>query len=1208
MIFYISSRCRGHSPWFLGWDIIFNKMHMRTGYRLLLFWVSIILQFSSVAQEATVPSSQLQSVVPASPNAAALGKYGELPVSAYTGVPDISIPLYDINTGKLRQPVSLSYHAGGIRVEEFASSVGLGWSVNVPGTIVRQTRGLPDDHPWGYQSAHTEVYQFINNQLSAAQRKDFLERAADGLVDTEPDLFTFNMNGITGSFYFDLNGDIVTIPKTTLKIEPILNGWSVTDNNGIQYLLQQSEITTAVPATGSLGSPGSVSTITSTTSWYVTKIKSLSSNDEINFEYEDFVHEFYTIGSQTKYVLNQPNSACAGKEPSTSYSYNTIQSKWLKKITFEGGSVIFNKSTNTRLDIPASYAVASIDVVNSSGNLFKRYKFDYNYMTSPGAPFTYDPLKNEYYRLILEAVHVEDGGGNDIGGKYTFEYNTIVLPNRLSYDQDFWGYANNAGNNLKFVPTTTLQTANGGSPVVVAGADRLISPLNAQAGMIIKINYPTGGSTVFNFESNSILTTENQQTVRYGGYASAGTHINDGIGVYYSPYFTIEDCTPGSFTIYHAQCELTVNNNNCGNGAANLQCPQISIEGVTARNQTYSAPANASGLISVPAGEYRLKIDVSFIDPELAAIAYAEIYFPFCAPRVQDNITYYNVHVGGQRIKSIVNFTETGKVSGTKVYDYTDKVTGNSTGRAISLPKYISELEEIRRQLWSDESTTFYNCKFLSISSGSNYPLASTKGSATGYGYVREFTGANGELGMTEFFYTTPETNPDIVTANFPYAPYTSHDWQRGQLLKQIKSKRLNGASTPAEFRKIEEQVTEYEEKSLTGLKGIKTGQRYFPSATNGTNPPRPIEYVTYEVHTGWFVPTTQTTITYDENDETKKLSSATSIIYNTSNLQQQQSSSTINNNRQLVKKTRYPVDYSVVPNAQHSENLGLKTLLQNNMLTVPVEQYTIRKDANGDEFVVGGTITTFKPDRPLPYQVYGLELTAPVPVSSFTPSYLDAAGQFVKDSRYKQQVDFTTYDASGNILQQKKVRDLPLSYVWGYNNTYPIAEIKNAIASQVFYTSFEGGSAGNWSLNGTVLTAGGITGKNSFNGTLTATIPVETDFILTAWTKTNANISVSGSGSGTVLATRGQWKLMQWVLNNNGNVQITGDNLDEVRLYPKEALMTTYTYDPVIGVTGQCDASSKISYYEYDSFGRLKLIRDQDGYVLKSFDYKYQQ
>ena len=53
---------------------------------------------------------------------------------------------------------------------------------------------------------------------------------------------------------------------------------------------------------------------------------------------------------------------------------------------------------------------------------------------------------------------------------------------------------------------------------------------------------------------------------------------------------------------------------------------------------------------------------------------------------------------------------------------------------------------------------------------------------------------------------------------------------------------------------------------------------------------------------------------------------------------------------------------------------------------------------------------------------------------------------------------------------------------------------------------------------------------------------------------------------------------------------------------------MTTYTYDPLVGMTSQCDANNKITYYEYDSFNRLKTIRDQDGKVIKTIDYQYQQ
>jgi YD repeat-containing protein len=51
---------------------------------------------------------------------------------------------------------------------------------------------------------------------------------------------------------------------------------------------------------------------------------------------------------------------------------------------------------------------------------------------------------------------------------------------------------------------------------------------------------------------------------------------------------------------------------------------------------------------------------------------------------------------------------------------------------------------------------------------------------------------------------------------------------------------------------------------------------------------------------------------------------------------------------------------------------------------------------------------------------------------------------------------------------------------------------------------------------------------------------------------------------------------------------------------------MTTLTYEPMIGATSQCDPNNRIIYYEYDAFGRLALIRDQDRNVVKKICYNY--
>lgn len=92
-----------------------------------IFWKIILLWiiFSGTAYAQNV-SSEMQSLLPPSPGTASLGKYLEIPVSNYTGIPQIQIPISLIKEGDISVPVTLSYHSGGIKVDEVASSSGLG--------------------------------------------------------------------------------------------------------------------------------------------------------------------------------------------------------------------------------------------------------------------------------------------------------------------------------------------------------------------------------------------------------------------------------------------------------------------------------------------------------------------------------------------------------------------------------------------------------------------------------------------------------------------------------------------------------------------------------------------------------------------------------------------------------------------------------------------------------------------------------------------------------------------------------------------------------------------------------------------------------------------------------------------------------------------------------------------------------------------------
>ncbi|MEM6738097.1 MAG: hypothetical protein AAF620_18720, partial [Bacteroidota bacterium] len=80
-----------------------------------------------------------------SPNALSLGKFGEIPVSLFTGSPLIEVPLTTIEYGDIRRPLTLKYDASGCRPESQLGWVGLNWSLVAGGLIRRQQNGLPDE-------------------------------------------------------------------------------------------------------------------------------------------------------------------------------------------------------------------------------------------------------------------------------------------------------------------------------------------------------------------------------------------------------------------------------------------------------------------------------------------------------------------------------------------------------------------------------------------------------------------------------------------------------------------------------------------------------------------------------------------------------------------------------------------------------------------------------------------------------------------------------------------------------------------------------------------------------------------------------------------------------------------------------------------------------------------------------------------------------
>ena len=174
-----------------------------------------------------------------------------------------------------------------------------------------------------------------------------------------------------------------------------------------------------------------------------------------------------------------------------------------------------------------------------------------------------------------------------------------------------------------------------------------------------------------------------------------------------------------------------------------------------------------------------------------------------------------------------------------------------------------------------------------------------------------------------------------------------------------------------------------------------------------------------------------------------------------------------------------------------------------------------------------------------------------------------------------------------------------------------------NASIDDIAYSSFEainsGGvvsqqtNTGGWLINpgSTIVTDRSLTGKFSFSGRLDKTVAHQGNYTVTLWGHSWGTVTANGQ-AGTMVANVGDWRLFKWDLTNVSSVTILADNVDEVRLYPANARMTTYTYNPLIGKSSECDQSNRITYYEYDDLGRLQFVRDENKNVLKMYEYNY--
>jgi YD repeat-containing protein len=298
------------------------------------------------------------------------------------------------------------------------------------------------------------------------------------------------------------------------------------------------------------------------------------------------------------------------------------------------------------------------------------------------------------------------------------------------------------------------------------------------------------------------------------------------------------------------------------------------------------------------------------------------------------------------------------------------------------------------------------------------------------------------------------------------------------------------------------------------------------------------------------------------------------------------------------------------ITNAPTERDKSILTMQRDNIINRQIENSS-GIVTGGTEYMTGSVRNDFKrvPNEvTVPDMIWGFNSSAPIAKTTFDQN---------PASYYRQIGTFVKYDNTNNIVERAKDKDISSSFIWDYNNEYPIAEIVNSSADDFAYTSFEASGSGNWStINSSGINAAdGRTGKRSYSltlGSLSKSILIK-KYTISLWSKSGTGtVILNGTTLSPTSVSINGWQYFETSITGtatNTTATISGTALiDELRLFPSGALITTYTFDPLIGVTSQTDANNQTIFYDYDALGRLTVMKDTKGNILKTYKYNYKQ
>jgi hypothetical protein len=1148
-----------------------------------------------------------------------------------SGTVDINIPLYTITCGKLTLPITLTYNTGGIKVSQRPSIVGLGWNLNCGGVITRIIRGNVDEYaPVSTLDIPDEIggYDVYNgpipHDLTYFTNHGLLNRSdwnASGFanaiqtssgytfsgdlnnptgypqaanIDLAPDEYDFYLtNGISGSFFMDHNGQWQVRSNQAVKIVEVdYGGMAVPPPNPtpIKQLSSPSSIyqiklldeegnlytfghTTDNPAAiefsrGVTGPApindfrGSLST--ASTAWYLTQVQT-PSNDVITLNYR-YTFQFYTRLQSNETNISGSNVAYAGFVNRSLTTTPMIQSI----TTSQGVTINFTTNASTQLDnavtfndlgVSGPYGCTSTNSYNngcfwgyrdieSGSATATMYELDEMQVSYQGA-LTND-YKFHYTSSASSRMHLLsfDFLGNGTAGEkqtYQFGYNTTSLPGYNSGMEDLLGYYNNSCFFCTFSGTPALSDLQN-----TYLPSRAPSSSWMAAESLISITNPYGGTVNYNTEPND-----------YSNFINAYSH---------SLSSTTATTTAGGLRV--KQIVASPNDGNSSPRVTNFHYIQNWI-------------SNSSGPSS----------GILYDDISSEVLAISGSYFQ-CTHLIGSTRKYGEIPVTYSEI------TEEEPGNGYTVRKFSDYTTGQTD----NAPYYITAGQVVGFNLapyaYDDRKLTRGNPKSEQIYNSSHqllreidYNYQSDGNAPLNYvrtvQYLKDVINSSGTtyfsfVAFPQYYYLNTLTSKTVKDYDYSQNPATAKTMtetftydqfhQSKAINKQVVDSKGNTRSTVYiyPFNYANGTGSIYDAMVSQNIVGPAIDELHNISYVNGGTPvglsQSHDQYLQWYNATGAFINPVQKFSTYGTSLNTSDYTQidATFVNYDSHR-----------NLLEYIPRNGTPVSYDYGYNGLYPtvKIVNAANSLMNTSSPAEQEQTTTLSFTNTSAQAVSfstlgtGTITV---------TIHNPSMYCPTQSVNFT--YLITPGNLTGHFGCSSPVTVNLGPLAAGSYTLQINPNATYSGTVAADVTYPnVVNVPGTSGIKEFFNeNFEEST-----LSG-VVTGVGHTGVKYFSGSYNVSFspPNSRNYTIQWWNQVN-----------------GSWQFNEQPYT--GPTTLSG-TLDDIRVFPSDAQMSTYTYLPLVGIASELDPAGHCTTYAYDNLNRISLVLDKDKNIIKKICYDY--